>query len=241
MKWGGRGDLTSLLLKHSWKGTVYDLSSETCAGLSKRFSSEIAANRLVVRNDDFLNYPILEKENDKNNVDLIISSMMLEHLNSDEEKKFMNYSRLLLRKTGRMVTLIPSSPNHWGIEDDIAGHYRRYTRNAIFCLFEETGWDNLHMAGLTYPVSNLLLPLSNFLVMRSEKHKVNLSMQERTKLSGCRKVQFKTQFPNILAALLNRWTLLPLYWVQKLFSSSPNALVLYFEATPTIETVRNEA
>jgi riboflavin transporter FmnP len=59
-----------------------------------------------------------------------------------------------------------------------------------------------------------------------------MSAVEKTKASGLREVRFKTTFPNILSLVLNRFFLLPLYWVQKAFSSSSNSLVLYFEAAP---------
>jgi hypothetical protein len=55
---------------------------------------------------------------------------------------------------------------------------------------------------------------------------------EKTKASGIRYVQFKTNFPIALSLVLNRHVLLPLYWLQKAFSSSSNSLVLYFEAAP---------
>jgi hypothetical protein len=87
-----------------------------------------------------------------------------------------------------------------------------------------------HLAGLTYPISNILLPLSNFLVRRSEARKLALPILERTKLSGHRNVRFKTHFPAPLRLVLNDTAMLPLHWMQKAFSQSERSLVLYFEA-----------
>ncbi len=139
-----------------------------------------------------------------------------------------------------MIGLVSASPPHWGIEGDIAGHCRRYTRNRLHSLVENNGWKICHLSGLTYPVSNILLPSSNFLVLRAEKSKLALSTIEKTKTSGIRNVSFKTTFPRIFSVVLNSYALLPFYWLQKLFSASPRSLVMYFEATPKRQGMKSE-
>ena len=222
----GSGEITRLLLAHGWSGSSYDLEAKTIATLRNRFAKEIAQHRLVPVNDDYLSSPPSEK------VDLVISCMVMEHLEDDAQFAFMQRSWECLKKGGIMIGLVPSSPAHWGIEDDIAGHCRRYTRASVETLVTDSGWTLLHITGLTFPISNLLLPISNFLVNRSERSKLALSPLDRTKHSGRRQVKFKTYFPAILGILLNEYTLFPLYIFQKIFSKSERALVLYFEAQP---------
>lgn len=225
----GAGEITSRLLKAGWTGTVVDLSHATTSALAQRFVTEIAQGRLVVVEGDFLDILPAPVEPD---VDLIISCMVMEHLDEAAELGFMRHAASHLKKGGRMIGLVPASQRHWGIEDDIAGHCRRYDRVSLDALFGKAGWVPLHMAGLTFPVSNLLLPLSNFLVRRKEASRLTLSALERTKHSGNRSVRFKTSFPAFLKLILNAWTMRPLFWLQKAFSNNPNALVLYFEAEP---------
>ena len=230
----GSGEITNRLLRAGWTGTVYDLSDETVAKLKQRFDSEIISGRLAVVLGDFLKSPPLCQQEDR--VDVIISCMVMEHLDNEAERRFMEHSKTRLKAGGRMIGLVPASPSHWGIEDDIAGHCRRYSKDSLSSLFRATGWSLGYVAGLTYPVSNMLLPLSNFLVRRHEANKLSLTSLERTKDSGRRNVRFKTHFPSILKLLLNEQTMLPLYWVQKLFSNSDRALVIYFEATCKAQT-----
>ena len=85
------------------------------------------------------------------------------------------------------------------------------------------------MGGLTYPLANILLPLSNHLVHLARSNKLNPSTSDRTKHSGHRGVYFKTNSPKILSLLLNRWSMIPLHWIQKSFINSEKALVIYFE------------
>ena len=226
----GSGEITKRLLKAGWSGTVYDLSAKTLDGIKQRFASEIADDRLILILGDYLNASSAEGAR----ADLIISCMVMEHLDDESERKFMELSAMRLNFGGRMIGLIPSSPRHWGIEDDIAGHYRRYSRESLLSLLHATRWSLSHVAGLTFPISNLLLPLSNLLVRRHEASKLELSSLERTKQSGRRNVRFKTHFPAYWKLLLNDRTMLLLYWIQNMFTNSNNVLVLYFEASPTL-------
>jgi SAM-dependent methyltransferase len=221
----GSGEITALLLEHGWTGCSYDLEEKTIGALEQRFSDEISQNRFKPVNENYLTANI-------GKADLVISCMVIEHLEDELQFEFMRKSKTAMKTNGRMIGLVPASPAHWGIEDDIAGHYRRYTRSSLIDLTSTTSWRLSHMAGLTFPTSNLLLPVSNFLVNRNERSKLALSTLERTKQSGRRKVKFKTHFPPILGILLNRITLFPLYLLQKLFARSKRALVLYFEAFP---------
>ncbi len=232
----GSGEVTNLLLELGWVGVSYDLEPRTVELLKNRFSRVIFEGRFNAKNEDYLSIDA----NSEVKVDLIISCMVMEHLSDDLENKFMKLSSELLCDNGLMIGFVPSSPAHWGVEDDIAGHCRRYTRDALCKLANSNGWYIRNLTGLTYPLSNILLPISNFLVRRAEKSKLTMTDLEKTKASGIRDLQFKTNFSSILSLLLNRHVLLPLYWIQKVFSFSSNSLVLYFEAAPKRIKIKGE-
>jgi SAM-dependent methyltransferase len=223
----GSGEITQLLLDLGWTGLSYDLEAVTIERLQMRFAKEIGQGRYSAVNADYL----LQSQQ-LESVDLVISCMVMEHLEDSPESAFMRKSSEVLRRGGLMIGLVPGSPAHWGIEDDIAGHCRRYTRASIRELMTRNEWQIGHLAGLTYPVSNILLPISNYLVGRGEKSKLKLSQLERTKQSGRRDVKFKTHFPSVFELVLNRYVLWPWYQLQKVFADSERALVLYFEAKP---------
>nr|WHW29471.1 putative class I SAM-dependent methyltransferase [uncultured bacterium] len=228
----GAGEITQMLLDCGWSGTSFDLGPQTIAQLGERFKKEIAELRFTPVNADFVSAAVSEK------FDLVISCMVMEHLEDKDESAFMVKSAACLKPGGIMMGLVPASPAHWGIEDDIAGHCRRYTRDSLNRLVAASNWRMLHLAGLTFPVSNLLLPVSNFLVARSEKHKLAYSALARTEQSGRRTVKYKTYFPSFLGILLNGVTLLPLHLLQKLFAKSPRVLVLFFEARPEYQAAK---
>ncbi len=232
----GSGEISKLLLDLGWKGVSYDLESHTVERLRHRFRKKISERQYETKNENFLALSL----GSISKVDLIISCMVMEHLNDNLEREFMLRSRQLLNDEGLMIGLVPASPQHWGIEDEIAGHCRRYTRDRLLSSVENNGWKICHLYGLTYPVSNILLPLSNFLVARAEKSKLALSTIEKTKASGMRHVRFKTTFPRIFSVVINSYTLFPFNWMQQIFSASPRCLVLYFEARPQNKQIKDE-
>lgn len=221
----GSGEITRLLLDLGWTGQSYDLEAVTIERLQMRFAKEIEQGLYSAVNADYLSQPL-----QLGSADLVISCMVMEHLEDASESAFMRKLSEILSPWGLMIGLVPGSPAHWGIEDDIAGHCRRYTRDKIQVLMAQSGWAIEHLAGLTYPVSNFLLPVSNFLVNRSEKSKLGLSAIERTKSSGRRNVKFKAHFPSLLGLILNWRVLWPLHLLQKIFKISDRALVIYFES-----------
>jgi len=223
----GNGDITNLLLELGWTGVCLDLNPDTVKKVETRFKTEISEGRLKVEQGDFLESTLIKED-----TDLVITCMVMEHFNDELEVQFMNHAKSCLQDNGIMIGLVPSSPANWGIEDDIAGHYRRYTFGMLDKKLSSANWTRLHYSGLTYPVSNLILPISNFLVARQEKTKLNTSMLERTKQSGNRSVLFKTYFPGFMKLFLNDIVMSPFHWLQKKFNKSPNALVIYFEASP---------
>ena len=227
----GSGEITRLLLACGWVGSSYDLEEKTTDALTQRFSHEISVGRLTVMHSDFTASAAVGQT-----ADLVISCMVMEHLEEEAQVAYLKMAATCLKRGGHMIGLVPSSPAHWGIEDETAGHLRRYTRTSIQQLLTRQHWKLKHISGLTFPVSNILLPISNFLVNRSERTNLQISTLERTKLSGRRDVKYKTHFPSMIGLLLNEYTMLPLHIVQKFFSKSEKTLVLYFEAQPEFKS-----
>lgn len=224
----GQGDISAILLQSGWKGTGIDLSDASIQKNRELNHPWIRNGSYKLFQTDFLHTNQFADEQ----FDLILSSMVIEHLDATSETLYLDRCRSLLARHGLVMLLVPASMNYWGVEDEIAGHFRRYDRESIKALAIKTGWTCNHLAGLTYPVSNLLLPISNWLVHKSEQKKLALEKAEQTMLSGSRNVRFKTNFPPILGLVLNKVTLLPLHWVQKYYQHSNRCMILYAELQP---------
>ena len=222
----GAGQASSVLLRRGWSGVGIDLNECACRRNSETNSRFVSVGSYDVRHADFASIP------DAGPADLVVSSMVLEHLDEAGVAGFFDIVLRLLSPSGSLILMVPGSPAHWGIEDEIAGHVRRFNRSALRDTLQQNGFVTDHLVGLTYPISNLLLPVSNLIVGRAEHQRLDLSAKERTVLAGDRQVMFKTSYPVVLRWIINPITLVPLHILQKLCRNQPNALVLYAEARP---------
>jgi SAM-dependent methyltransferase len=219
----GEGYLSQLLLALGWSGEGWDLNEAALARSRELNAGAIEDGRYAARQGDWL------AEEPDGDVDLVVSAMVLEHLDDRDEERFFHQARRALRPDGRLVLLVPASPAHWGIEDEVAGHIRRYTRERLASAAARCGWEVSRVDGLTWPVSNLLLSISNRRVARFESARLADGLQERTIGSGSRQVPWKTTFPPFTRLVLNEVALAPFDLVQRLGRGRPDCLVLYAE------------
>jgi SAM-dependent methyltransferase len=219
----GTGDLAHMLLGLGWSGIGYELGESAVEQARELNADAIASGRFELRLADWLTEP------DPPVADLFVSAMVLEHLPDADAERFLGQAAASIGHDGLGILLVPASPRHWGIEDVVAGHERRYTRETLAATLRSAGFQVTHLAGLTYPVSNVLLPISNRQVARHETERTRLDAQTRTVASGTRTVPWKTRFPAPARLLLNEVTMAPLYGVQLVTRGSENALVLYSE------------
>ncbi len=222
----GNGHISSILLEAGLNGIGFDLSEKACENNSRRNELYISRQQYEVRNSDFLDY-------DGDKVDIIISSHVIEHLPEDDVDRFLKKSASVLKDDGRIISLVPAGRKYWGIEDETAGHYRRYEYEDFQTFSARFNLRNSHLAGLTYPLTNALFGLSNSMIRKHESWKTQLSMRERTTLSssGVKQIKYKTVYPSYFRYLINDITMYPFFVMQLLAAKSPNCMVIYSELT----------
>jgi len=219
----GQGVVSKTLLDLGWSGRAYDLNADALAVAAEANRAAVCAGRYGVQQRDWL------AAADAEPADLVVSCMVLEHLADAEEARYLQRCCAVLKPGGIGALFVPGCPDYWGTEDEVAGHFRRYTFDGLRRAIEAQGLRVRHVAGLTYPLSNLLFPLSELLVRRAERHKLALSAAERTRVSGNRAVPFKTEFPPLLRLVLNDAVMYPLHLLQKLNARNPRSMVIYAE------------
>jgi SAM-dependent methyltransferase len=231
----GEGLLSRLLLDMGWVGSGWDLNDGALAQARALTAEYIKDGRYELHHGDWFS------AEGSGTADLIVSSMLLEHLDDEGQRRYFDRAAAELRTGGRALLLVPSSPRHWGVEDEVVGHVRRYTRDSLHELVESSGWEVEHLAGLTWPISNLLLRISNRLVSAAESDRLELDLQRRFIASGHRQVPWKTRFPKAMRLALNEWTMLPFHAAQVAGSGNENALVLYCECRVADPAARDTA
>lgn len=91
----------------------------------------IDAGKYEFINDDF-------NKINEGGFDFLISSMVIEHIDDDGLKQFIENAKRIVKLSGRLVFLVPSNIKAWGCEDEIAGHVKRYTFHEIESLAKST-------------------------------------------------------------------------------------------------------
>jgi SAM-dependent methyltransferase len=220
----GNGHLSNLLLSFGLTGYGVDLNGSACENNAVLNADYIAKGKYRISNSNFTDQV-------DGNFDFLISSMVIEHIADNELKLFLEHAKKAIKPTGKLIFLVPSNMDAWGIEDEIAGHVKRYSFESIDELARQNNLKVDYKCGLNYPISNWILKLSNRIVSKNESHMRTKSELEKTVYTGNRNVKYKTVFPRYFNLILNEFAMLPFHWLQLLFANNGKSLVMYFELT----------
>ena len=220
----GNGYLSNLLLNCGFSGVGVDLNQTACFNNNVLNQEFIDLGKYKVINGDFNTI-------DDEGFDFLISSMVIEHINDSDLKIFIENAKRIVKADGRLIFLVPSNKKAWGIEDEIAGHVKRYTFQEIDNLANINGLKVEFKCGLNFPISNWLINLSNFIVAKKEGHLIAKSEMEKTVYTGNRNIKYKTVFPFFLNIVLNELVMLPFHWLQLMNAKNEKSLIMYFELT----------
>ena len=222
----GSGNISKILLNNGLSGIGYDLNDTACSINREKNADYIQSGRYEIRHSNFFDIPSTDR------ADIIISSHVLEHFPLETLIEFFDKCKEILNNNGRIITLVPSGMKYWGIEDETVGHYRRFEFDDFNEIAEKHKLKIGDISGLTYPLSNLLFKLSNYLIKKNESWKTELSKEEQTILSssgGARNIKFKTHFPSYFRYTINELTMFPFYVLQVINKHNKSSMVIYSE------------
>ncbi|GAB4199123.1 MAG: hypothetical protein Fur0023_01160 [Bacteroidia bacterium] len=220
----GNGYVSRVLLQLGLSGIGVDLNDTACENNNKLNRDYILKNQYQVINDDFISV------NFEGKFDIIISCMVIEHLEYLDLEKFILKAKHLLSEKGVLILQVPANMRYWNIEDEIAGHIKRYETADIDEMCKNFNFELLHIAGLNYPLSNWLFHISNYIIKKRESNALQWSQRERTIYTGNRNVKYKTTFPKVFNLILNPVFLYPFHILQKVTRNKlKEALVIYVE------------
>jgi SAM-dependent methyltransferase len=207
----GSGAMSRVMLEAGLTGIGIDFSDSALKIAASNLSSYIDAGRYKVYAGDVFDLP-----DDFANVDIVLSYMVMEHV--EDDRSFLNKLSQFLSPQGHLIVAVPGRMDHWSIEDETVGHFRRYERNDLALLLKEVGFNESSVWSVSVPISNILFQVGTALLRRSsEVRKINLTKREQTETSGIQDIPWKTTFPAVVKLILNRRVLYPLFVIQRLF------------------------
>jgi cyclopropane fatty-acyl-phospholipid synthase-like methyltransferase len=219
----GIGLVSNVLLELGFRGVGIDLNKDALSLNKTEINKNYFKNNYDLINNSFM------KENFENKFNFIISCMVIEHLDEIQLKEFFDKAKKSLIDGGEMYILVPGSMKHWGVEDEIAGHKTRYDYIQIQELSNKFSLNLIDYSGLTYPLSNILKPLSDYIVKKHETKKNTFSKNDdyKTIASSIRGTNFKTEYPYFMRYFINKFTLAPFIFLQKIFNKNKNSMIIY--------------
>ncbi len=180
---GGNGYTTSVLQKSGFKMGLLEPSYEACMNARRRGLDPVICG-------------MVEGKKELWNQCLLLD--VLEHI--EDEKGFLKSLSDEMRPGGRLLVTVPACGFLWSSEDDLAGHYRRYTRRSLISALESEGFEVTYA---TYFYSFLILPIFLFRVcvekMGFVKKKQDMSDEERRDVSEQQFIQKPGLVERVLA------------------------------------------
>jgi len=216
----GAGDLSAALCHAGLHGIGVELSSSAAEIARDTLGKPIEEGQFRLVEGDFM-----EIDDLGSSFDLAVSMMVMEHVQDDAA--FLGRMTKLVRPGGTVLIGVPARMDRWGIDDETAGHFRRYEKTALVRALKDAGLERAQARSVAVPIANLTFHISNMLVGRAgEARKLALSQRARTDTSGIRDISFKTTFPSSFRFLLNPVAMRPLFWLQRRFYATALGLTL---------------
>jgi SAM-dependent methyltransferase len=167
--------------------------------------------------------------------DVGLSIMVMEHI--EDDAGFLGRLASFIKPGGLVLIGVPGRLDRWGVEDETVGHLRRYDRAGLEETLRAVGLTAVSVWSVSVPVANILFHLGNFFIRRSsEVKKVTQSPREQTQASGIREIPGKTLFPAWFKLILNRFTLYPLFLLQRFFYRTDLGLTVIGRGTVCRQT-----
>jgi SAM-dependent methyltransferase len=135
----GTGNITSFFLQKKELITASDIRQNYREYLSQNFTE----HELEVLNIDMV-HPEFNKTYKKllNSFDTVFALNVLEHI--EDDLTAINNCKLLLKKNGRLIILVPSYEALYNKLDYNLMHYKRYNKLTLSKLFKENGFKIEH-------------------------------------------------------------------------------------------------
>lgn len=128
----GHGIYTRWLRERGHEVIASDIDGQACAALAAEFAGDAGVWTTCM--DGIEPGKLTGRE-----IDTVLAVNVLEHI-ADDAKFVADAAALLRPRGGRLAVFVPKSPALYGPMDELAGHKRRYKREALRELLESAGF-----------------------------------------------------------------------------------------------------
>jgi len=155
--------------------------------------------------------------------DYLMSFEVLEHIEDDLHalKQWLSH----LRPGGKVLLSVPAHSRKWDVTDVAAGHFRRYDREDLQKLIDDSGLHSVEISTYGFPASSLIALIRNWVRGRQLKnrgvssHAIDVGDTKLTAESGIERTAESKLFP-IYGSFLGRKVMMLLAAIQVPFFST---------------------
>ena len=144
-----------------------------------------------------------------NTFDTILMFEVLEHI--EDDRAVLSHVRELLKPSGQILLSVPAHESSFGPSDVFAGHYRRYDREKLLALLEESRFRVQTIWSYGVPLANVTEAIRNIIYA---KRPVQTKETATAKSGIDRRIETKLRF------FCNDFFLSPFYMMQNWFLNS---------------------
>lgn len=189
------------------KGTLIDFNTTDVQDIYNDLEPSYK-QRLALIIADFSQYPFSEK------FSCVVTCEVLEHI--EDDRKFLQKTSELLADGGQLILSVPARMKYWSKDDEIVGHYRRYEKKELYEKLTEAGYSEIEIAAYGFPFQNFvrLARISLAKIQYNEKAKWDKKKQSQQSAFMVK----KKPYINLVALILNKYTLYPFSLIASLFN-----------------------
>ena len=192
------GDMAHWMAKQGMSGIAVEISPDAVSMMKERLQ-DCESVKIFDRDAKHL----------CESAELLLSTEVLEHIEDDVATLRNWFERV--RPGGHMVMSVPAHPSLFSAEDEMAGHFRRYTKAELTAKIESAGFEDVEILAYGFPVGLILKKLRTYVAQRRLAND-RRSQQQRTEASGVERKRFLP-----LKWILNNVCFLPFNLIQMPF------------------------
>ena len=140
------GDIGITLSKNGYNGLMIDFSEDAANEVIRNLKKEGLTN-VRFEKADFLKIKTQKK------FDLITMFEVLEHI--EEDKEALRKVNDLLNEKGMLLLSVPAKARLWGANDIISGHIKRYEKEELINLLNQTCFEITQFISYGFPWLNM--------------------------------------------------------------------------------------
>jgi len=194
----GSGDLVLEMAKRNYTGMGADLSDKSVQMTQEKLKN--VDSKIKIEKKDLFNIT--------GSFDIIIILEVIEHI--EDDKKALKKIYELLNKSGHLIISVPAHKRKWDINDEWAGHFRRYEKDELRLKLEKSGFEVIKLYNYGFPIANIANPIRNYLIKKE-------NLLEKNKKINTEKSGIDRGSQKKLSFMINKFTMFPFLFLQKFF------------------------